>query len=88
MNAILLAAAVTLTPVGEWVGYSTCFRADQFAAAMKAENVVSAGKFTSSGGERFELWTDGKGRFVVTMTAPPMRNAVCVIADGDGGNQA
>lgn len=82
---VILAAAIALTPVGEWVGYASCFRPADLAQHFKSESMVSAGKFESSGGERFELWTDGRGKFVVTMTAPPLRNAVCVIADGANG---
>lgn len=81
MNPLTL-AAIALQAVGTFTSYSDCFRASDLRTYFKQEGMVSAGKFESGGGERFELWTDGKGKYVVTMTAPPMRGAECVVADG------
>lgn len=76
MNAIILVAAIAANPVGTLTMYADCYRPSDLAD----QGLTAAGIFEGGGGERYQLWIGG-GRIVVTMTAPVVRNAVCVVVD-------
>lgn len=78
MNAIILAAMIAGQPLGEMTIYSNCFRAD----TINMDGMIVARLFEGTGGERYTYWIGPGGKFALTMTAPMVRGAVCVIAEG------
>ena len=84
LNAITgaaAAAAVTLSPVGSINGNFDCYNTRQLLSGLestgfKAERVGEAG-----GGERFTLYEDPYGQFVITMEMPGM-GAICIVTQG------
>ena len=81
LTGVAAAAAVTLSPIGAINGSFDCYNTRQLLSGLestgfKAERVGEAG-----GGERFTLYEDPYGQFVITMEMPGM-GAICIVTQG------
>lgn len=74
---IALLVAVLAAPIGTLTLSADCWRVGD----LDLQDMISAGKYEGTGGERYEIWIGTDGRMLVTMVAPVVRNAVCVLVE-------
>jgi len=75
------AMAVALSPMGTLGGNFDCYAQRQFLSAVAAGGFQQERVGEAGGGERFILWEDLTGQFIITMEMPGMA-AVCIVSQG------
>ena len=75
------AMAVALSPMGTIGGNFDCYAPRQFLSAIAAGGFQQERVGEAGGGERFILWEDQTGQFIITMEVPSMP-AICVVTRG------
>jgi hypothetical protein len=81
ITGVAAAAAVTLSPIGSINGSFDCYNTRQLLSGFESTGFKPARVGEAGGAERFTLYEDPNGQFVITMEMPGMA-AVCIVSQG------
>ena len=81
LTGVAAAAAVALSPIGAINGSFDCFNTRELLAGFESTGFKPARVGEAGGAERFTLYEDPNGQFVITMEMPGMA-AVCIVSQG------
>lgn len=81
ITGMAAAAAVSLIPIGSINGGFDCYNTREMLAALESTGFRAERTGEAGGAERFTLYEDRNGQFVITMEMPGMA-AICVVTQG------
>lgn len=81
LTGVAAAAAVTLSPIGSINGNFDCYNTRELLAGLQSTGFKAERVGEAAGAERFTLYEDANGQFVITMEMPGMA-AMCIVSQG------